>query len=178
MGLRLVPTTTVFILAAFGAFAVGGDDETPPTPTETTTVCEEGQIYDDETKACVEAETQSLNDDQRYRAVRELAYAGAYDRALKVIESATSEDTRFLTYRGFIARKQGRWSEAISFYDAALSLDPDNFLARSYLGMGLAARGDLAAAKVQLAEIRARGGQGRWPYIALKRAIVDGPQGY
>lgn len=166
------------VLALAGtAFAVGSNDETPPTPTETTTACEDGQIYDDDKQDCVTPDTQSLNDDTRFKAVRELAYAGAYDRALGVIAAADSPDNpRFLNYRGFIARKQGRMDAAMGYYTAALDADPDYLLARSYMGMGLAAEGDLTGAKVQLAEISARGGKGTWAYFALKQAITSGPQ--
>ena len=166
------------LLLAFAqpVFAVGSNGNTPPTPTETTTACEDGQIFDEDSKKCVDADTQSLNDDQRYRAVRELAYAGQYDRARQVIDTAdTPDDPRFLNYRGFIARKEGRWSEAVGFYNAALAANPDYLLARSYLGMGLAAQGDIDGAKEQLTEIRTRGGKGGWPYIALKHAINEGP---
>ncbi|CAN0605818.1 unnamed protein product, partial [Ectocarpus sp. 12 AP-2014] len=73
----------VLTIAPMMALAVGGDDETPPTPTETMTECADGQIFDDTTQACVDAtDDNAFNDDARYDAVRELAYAGAYERAL------------------------------------------------------------------------------------------------
>ncbi len=175
---NLIIFAGAFCILSAPAFAVGSNDETPPSPTETSTVCEDGQIYDEDSKECVAADKQSLNDDQRYRAVRELAYAGDYSRALGVIETASSGDPRFLNYRGFIARQEGRWSEALGYYQVALEIDPDYLLARSYMGMGYAAEGDRAAARVQLAEIRTRGGKNTWAYVALKRAIVKGPQGY
>ena len=65
---------------------------------------------------------------------------------------------------------------AKDFCAAALDADPDYPLARSYMGMGLAAEGDLSGAKVQLAEISARGERGNWAYFALKQAITSGPQ--
>ena len=43
----------VAALAPFSVFAAGSDSTTPPTPTETTTTCAEGTIWDDKTKTCV-----------------------------------------------------------------------------------------------------------------------------
>lgn len=166
-------TLFALTLVAFAspAFAVGGDD-TPPTPTETTTVCEDTQIYDEETKACVPADKQSLNDDQRYNAIRELAYAGTYDRALAIMATAKNQnDPRFLNYRGFISRKQGDMDTALTFYGQALALDPNYHLARSYMGQGLFAAGDIDGAEAQLTEIAARGGRHGWPYRALAMTL-------
>lgn len=160
-------------LALTGAAdAVGLEDELPPPTTPTTTECVEGQIYDDVSGTCVDAEKETLNDDQRYRAVRELAYAGAYDRARLVIASATqANNPRFLNYRGFIARKEGHMDEAMAYYIAALDQDPDYILARSYMGQGLVTSGKLSAARAQLREIEARGGRDTWAYEALRRAL-------
>ena len=171
--------TVAFTFAlSFAAQAAGGDD-TPPTTTRTTTECTDGQIYDEATKACVDADQKSFNDDQRYDAVRELAYSGAYDRALAVIEGAERpDDPRFLNYRGFIQRKQGNMAEAVAFYTAALEKDPDYLLARSYLGQGLAASGDIAGARGQLQEISARGGRESWAYASLKLALSGKPSNY
>lgn len=173
-----LPTVAFTFALSFAAQAAGGDD-TPPTTTQTTTECTDGQIYDEATKTCADADQQSFNDDQRYDAVRELAYAGAHDRALAVIESADRpDDPRFLNYRGFIQRKQGNMSEAVIYYMAALERDPDYLLARSYLGQGLAATGDLAGATAQLREISARGGRESWAYVSLKLALSGKPSSY
>lgn len=172
--------TIPFTLAlTFAVHAAGSDDDTPPKPTRTTTECSDGQIFDESTKSCVESEEQSFNDNDRYNAVRELAYAGAYDRADQIIASAQQpEDPRFLNYRGFIARKQGDLAQALDFYTAALAIDPDYLLARSYMGQGLAASGDLAGAKEQLTEIAARGGRNTWAYVSLKLALNGKPSNY
>lgn len=162
-----------FICLPFTAFAVGGESDVPPESTETTVECTEGQIYDEKTKSCVDAsDDNAFNDDTRHKAVRELAYAGAYERALSVLASVDNhEDARFLNYHGFIQRKQGNWNAAKGFYKAALTADPDYHLARSYLGQGLVAQGDRASAMAQLKEISARGGKGTWAYTALKLAL-------
>ena len=42
------------------------------------------------------------------------------------------------------------------------------------MGQGLVESGDKIGAKMQLAEIRKRGGEGRWPEVSLARAIESG----
>ena len=170
----LLLTTT-----AFGAYAAGSDSSTPPKQTRTSTECTDGQIYDDKAKACVDADQQSFNDNQRYDAVRELAYAGAYDRAELVMASADQpDDARFLNYKGFIERKQGNIGEAMVFYTAALDKAPDYHLARSYMGQGLVADGNIEGAKAQLYEIAARGGRDTWAYASLKMSLSGKPTSY
>lgn len=164
---------------SFGAHAAGGNSDTPPKTTRTTTECTDGKIFDEAAKACVDADQQSFNDDDRYDAVRELAYAGEYGRALDVIATAdVPGDARFLNYQGFIQRKLGNMDAAMSFYTEALAIDPDYLLARSYMGQGLAATGDLDGARTQLAEIAARGGRETWSYVALKMALNGKPSNY
>lgn len=169
--MRRTSFAAIATVIALPAFAVG-DDPIPPKPTATTTSCKDGQIFDEKTKTCLDAEKQSFNDDDRYDAVRELAYAGEYDRALQIISTAnTPKDPRFLTYRGFISRKTGNMSAAMAYYHAALRIDPDYNLARSYMGMGLASMGHKGAAKAQLDEIARRGGTDTWAYEALNAAL-------
>ncbi len=157
------------------SFAVGSNDTAPPKETKTTTECTDGKVYDDKTAACVDAKDSRLDDDRLYDAVREFAYAGQYDFARQTLAAMSSQtDDRVLTYRGFIARKEGQTDTAMRYYQAALRQNPDNILTRSYMGQGLAAAGDTAAARVQLAEIRARGGQGTWAELALLSAIENG----
>ena len=157
------------------AHAVGSDDSTPPTPTQTTTECEDGKIWDATTETCVDSRDSRLDDDTLYDAAREMAYAGRYDYAATALDAMSDQqDTRVLTYRGFIARQNGDWSAAQAFYDAALIASPDNLLARAYMGMGLLQNGDREGAEMQLAEIRARGGAGTWPDQALETALLGG----
>lgn len=166
---------TALLIAPTAVFPAGGDSFTPPTQTQTTKTCSKGQIWDDASKSCVDSSQSSLDDDQRYQAVRELAYAGAYDRAAAVLDSfADARDDRALTYRGFLARKTGQSDAAFALYAAALERNPDNLLARSYMGQGLVAAGQRDAARLQLAEIRARGGAGTWAEEALDRALKRG----
>lgn len=164
-----------FALAPQLALAVGSDDSQPPTPTETTTECEKGTVWDEKTKTCIQAEDQSLNDDQRFGAVRELAYAGRYDEALHVLATMTEGETsRVLTYQGFLLRQTGRIEDGIAAYERAIAMDPKNILARSYYGQLLVQMDERTLAEAQLDAIRAAGGQGTWAELALANAITTG----
>lgn len=157
------------------ALAVGGLEEDPPKPTETTTVCTDGKVWDADSKTCVAPRESRLDDDTLYRAARELAYAGQYEAAQGVL-AAMSDPTedRVLTYLGFTRRKLGDLEGGMAYYRAALEANPDNLLARSYMGEALAETGETALARAQLSEIRARGGRGTWAEIALRLAIESG----
>lgn len=172
--MRLIATLFLSALP-FSAFAAGSDDTAPPVKTETTTKCEEGFVWNAETKACVAPDDAQLDDDTRFNAVRELAYADRPEEALQVLATMTEGKTdRVLTYMAFANRKAGRLEEGMALYDAALMKNPDNILARSYMGQALVGMGETALAKVQLDEIRARGGEGTWAMASLQRALATG----
>lgn len=165
---------TAALIFPTGAFAVG-DGSMPPDTTETTTTCSGAKVWDATTRSCVDSRDSRMNDDDRYKAVRELAYAGEFERARAVLSSFEApESSGALTYAGFIARKTGDMAGALTAYARALALDPDNILARSYLGQGYAAQGDMEAARAQLREIRARGGRETWAEFSLETAIRTG----
>ena len=173
--MRLALSLTAMLLVAPAAFAAGSGDNDPPEPTETTTKCKGAQVWDKAKKACVDAREGRLDNDQLYRAAREIAWAGRPADALAVLDAMTEGATdRVLTYRGFAHRKAGQWEKGRAFYAAALEQNPDNFLARSYLGQGLVERGDFAGAQAQWKEIRARGGAGTWAETALLAALETG----
>lgn len=172
--MRLLPA---LILAAFPAmaFAAGSDDSEPPKPTETTTECKDGQVFDDKLKKCVDPQSGWLDNDTRFGAVRELAWAGRYDDAMVVLAAMTEGDTdRVMTYRGFIQRKSGHVEDGIAAYEAALALNPANILTHSYYGQLLVEMNEIEAAKGHLQAIRDAGGSGTWAEIALDRAIDEG----
>lgn len=163
------------LVVPMAALAAGSSDSTPPEPTNTTKVCKNGKIWDKKTKSCVDAKESRLDDDTRYGAVREFAYAGQYDDALNTLAAMSDQtESRVLTYYGFTHRKTGNIKLGMQYYTAALKADPNNLLARSYMGQGLVASGDIQAARVQLAEIEARGGKSGWPETALRQAIETG----
>lgn len=169
--------TAILLMTAlpFAAQAAGSDDSNPPTPTETTTECKEGLVWDEKTKTCVAPEDARLDNDTRFKAVRELAYAGRPDEALRVLAAMTEGETdRVLTYKGFAHRKAGRIEEGLAFYNAALTQNPDNLLARSYLGQAMVEMGELELAQVQRDEIRLRGGEQTWAFASLDRALRTG----
>ncbi len=164
-----------FATLPFAAFAAGNDDPAPPTPTQTSTECKEGEIWDEKTQLCVEPEKTGLNDDIRFEAVRELAYADRPEDALRVLASMTEGNTdRVLTYQGFAHRKAGRLEEGLAYYAQALAQNPDNILARSYLGQAYVDMNEMVLARAELDQIRARGGAGGWAEASLSQALVTG----
>lgn len=173
---RVAPSAALVILLAAPAAAVDGEPVPVPGPTSTT--CQGGLVWNPDRRVCEAPERSSLGDDVLYEAARELAWADRPSEALRVLDAmADQTESRVLTYRGFVLRRAGDWGAARRAYEAALAADPDNLLARSYFGMGLVEGGDLTAARVQLAEIRSRGGRGGWPDVALAEAIAEGTSG-
>lgn len=175
---KFVTATLLLPFLATMALAVGSDDS-PPKPTETTTECADGEVFDKKKKKCVKSASLDLDDDDRYEAVRELAYAGRSRSALMVIASAEGADTpRFLTYRGFALRQSGDVEGAMAAYHRALDLDPTHILARSYMAQGMLQQGDYAGAHDQLKLIEDQGGRDTWAYVALVQAIRGEPTRY
>ncbi|MCA0872376.1 hypothetical protein LCL97_16195 [Seohaeicola saemankumensis] len=163
-----------FALAAGGGFDTGGTSA-PPKPTETTKTCKGVKVWDEEKKRCVRPKNSSLDQDTLYGAVRELAYAGRIADAQGVLLAMSDQsDDRVLTYWGFTHRKLGDLELANDFYTRAIAQNPDNILARSYMGQGFVAEGKTQAAIEQWREIRARGGEGTWAEVSLRDAIRTG----
>lgn len=174
----LLPRCLLAIALAVGmipsAFAAGDDVTTPPAPTPTPR-CPDGQIHDQKAGKCVPVKSSSLDDKDRYQAVRELAYAERYAAASLVLDAMTDQlDDRVLTYRGFLMRKTGQLDQAVTYYRSALEKNPSNLLVRSYMGQGFVESGDLAAARRQHDEILARGGKGTWAEVSLRDALASG----
>ena len=174
--LRTALLTTTLLITPGLAFAFGTSSN-PPAETSTSTECEGTQVWDEKTETCVDAQQDSsLSDDDRYNAVRELAYAGQLDRALDILDTFSDpQDDRRLTYMGFVTRKMGDMDGGMAWYQAALDQNPDNLLARSYMGQAYLIQGNEMAAKDQLREIRVRGGRETWPERALDLALRGGP---
>lgn len=171
---KCVLAIALALLAIPSAFAAGDDVTTPPAPTPTPR-CPNGQIHDQKAGKCVSVKSSSLNDKDRYQAVRELAYAERYIAASLVLDTMTDQfDDRVLTYRGFLMRKTGRIDQAVAYYRSAIEMNPNNLLVRSYMGQGFVESGDLAAARSQHEEILARGGKGTWAEISLSDALASG----
>lgn len=159
----------VSLSMAGGAFAAGGGGDT----TSSTKKCDAGMVYDKKKKKCVDAER--APDDALFEAAVNAAYGGQYQTTIDLLSFADNQDDpRILNYLGFAHRKLGLTADASGYYQKALSIDPDYNLARSYYGQGMIVDGNVDGAKVQLAEIRNRGGEGTWAYVMLENAIASG----
>jgi len=168
-------TLSIALTLPFAAFAAGGDSTTPPTPSETTKQCWGKRVWDKETQKCVKPEESSMNGHQLLETARELAYLDRFEDAQAVLAAHPDQtDSRVLTYWGFTNRKMGRTDRANAYYQQAITQDPDNILARSYMAQGFVANGEYAQALSQWKEIKARGGADTWAEASLRRAIETG----
>ncbi|MEM9578325.1 MAG: tetratricopeptide repeat protein [Pseudomonadota bacterium] len=165
----------ILLAAALAApttlFAAGGNDSPPPKPVVT---CTGAQVFDKNKGKCVDPQKSALNRDEIYLAVRQLAYAGRYEDAQALAAFLPEDDSGRLTYMGFTHRKLGDFEVAMRYYQEAIDRDPDNILARSYMGQGFVEAGAPAKALVQLHQIRAYGGSGTWSETSLQNAIESG----
>ncbi|WP_299887171.1 hypothetical protein [uncultured Ruegeria sp.] len=174
--MRLVLVSAI-ALQAF-AFApvvhAAGGDSNPPKPTNTTKKCLFGRVFDEAAGRCVKPNKSNFTEDQLYDAVRELAYDGQYVNAQDILRVMDQDDDRVLTYWGFTYRKMGELELANAFYENAITTNPDNILARSYMGQGFVSEGKTELAIEQWREIKARGGEGSWAEASLREAIRTG----
>lgn len=166
------------LLAALpaGALAAGGSP-TPPAPTQTTTECPEGTVWDAERAACVRVESNALTDAQRHEAARELAHHGRPGDALALMATVAAPDADMLATMGFATRQVGDWEGATALYAAALEIAPGHWQTLSYWGQGHVERGEIEAAREKLSTIRATGGRGTWAEWSLADALRTG-RGY
>ncbi len=167
--MRFIPVLALCLPTA--VLAVGSDDDTPPAKP----VCADGLVHDAQSGTCVAPKDSRLDDGERYDAVRQYAYAGQMRAAIGVLDAMEDQGADgVMTYRGFTARKMGDIDGAMTWYAAALEANPDNLLARSYMGQGFVEAGAYDLARAQLSEIRARGGRGSWPELSLRLALDSG----
>ncbi len=162
-------------ILAFPSLALAVGPEDPPPPSPTTTTCESGMVWDTELERCVTIRDSTLSPADRPTVARELAYAGRFDDAIALIEGGPRPfDSAALTILGYAHRQAGRMGLGLHYYDAALTADPDNLLARAYLGQAHLLAGNRGLAEAERLEIRARGGAGTWPDRALSDALDQG----
>lgn len=147
------------------------DDAPPPTPVNS---CEGSEVFDADKGKCVDPQSSSLDRDDIYQTVRQLAYAGRYLDAQGVMEALPENDAGRLTYMGFTHRKLGNMTRAMAFYEEAIAQDPANIAARSYMGQGFVDQGRIEDAMAQLEQIRLHDGRGTWSERSLKNAIATG----
>lgn len=170
MRMRLFTLTASALLAvpllAMPAYSAGdgGSGET--------TNCSNGKVWDKKQSKCVDPQRGMIDDDSIYEAGRDLAMAGRYDEAIKVLTLAADKtDARILNYLGYSHRKAGRVTVGLGYYQEALRNNPDYTLVREYMGEAYLQRGDVASAREQLGEIEKRCGKGCKEYAELERQI-------
>ena len=73
--------------------------------------------------------------------------------SLEKAESAIGPHPDILTYKGYVWRKKGDWTQAESFYRQALAMSPDHRGATEYYGELKVLKGDMAGAKAMLARL-------------------------
>ena len=162
-------TMTAILSLPMTAFAAGSG---VPAATNPNKDCKAGEVFDTKTKTCIASQSGSLLDEDRLNAARYFAYAGDYDAANKALAALNAPGTAdALTLRGFVARKMGDFETGMTYYTAALEQDPNHWQARSYMGQGMVADGNMVGAKEQLAEIRDSGRADSWAYTMLENAI-------
>ncbi len=150
-----------------------GSGSSEPKPK--TVTCTKGNVFSESKGKCVPQQDSSLTDEDRIEELRALAYAGRTVEAQAVLATLTDQSSdQALTYWGFTHRKLGNLDAGLIFYDKALKKNPNNLLARSYLGQAHVESGRLDLARLQLKEIRDRGGDGGWPEASLAEAIRTG----
>jgi len=111
--------------------------------------------------------------DKLYAEGRILAKTGHFKKAIEILKTANQQDPHVLNYLGYSYRKSGDLDTAITYYKAALAINPDFVLAREYLGEGYVKAGRLDLAKLELAEIGKRCGKGCKEYVELA-AVISG----
>lgn len=163
--------SAAFLIPSMALANGGGNDAPPPKPAVT---CEGAKVYDKKTRRCVNAQESSLQTEEIYLTVRQLAYAGRYVDAQTLAQALPKGHDGRLTYMGFTHRKMGNVDLGKIFYEQAIAENPGNILARSYMGQGLVEAGDPVGALVQLRAIRAHGGAGTWSEASLHKAIETG----
>jgi tetratricopeptide (TPR) repeat protein len=149
-------------------FAAGSDSNTN-TPT-----CPKGQVYSQQKKMCIDAQSNLIDDQSLTTYAYVLAKQGRYEEALATLDLLKNPNTaEALNYRGYATRKLGRVDEGIGYYLKAVALDPDYTLVREYLGEAYLVKGDMVGAKKQLSEIEKRCGTTCEPYGDLAEAIAS-----
>lgn len=94
--------------------------------------------------------------DAAYLTAAGLINEGRYEQALGQLAEAGlvfGPHPDVLTYQGFANRKLGRSDVALTYYSAALKIDPQHRGANEYLGEYYVERGDLQKAKAQLGKL-------------------------
>jgi tetratricopeptide (TPR) repeat protein len=157
--------TLLLPISAFAAGDGGGGGSNQPS-------CPQGQIYSQEKKMCITAQSGIIDDGSLADYAYALAQAERYQEALATLDLMQNPNTaKALNYRGYATRKLGRVEEGVGYYLQAVALDPDYTLVREYLGEAYVSQGKLDLAKKQLEAIEQRCGTTCEPYQDLAEAI-------
>ena len=113
--------------------------------------------------------------DRAYGAAVSLINLGQYQAAIDDLQQAQSSfgpHPDILTYLGFANRKLGRFDVAETYYRQALTIAPHHRGATEYYGELMVERGDLAGARLKLAELDRQCAFGCYESDELRRWIA------
>ncbi|MGD9867833.1 MAG: tetratricopeptide repeat protein [Hyphomicrobiales bacterium] len=134
--------------------------------------CPTGEIWSCTRKECVKRTSSGATDVQLYTEALSLIQESRFREALDLLHAVQNQqDPKVLNYIGYSTRKLGDVDKGLTYYHKALALDPDLNIAREYLGEGYLQKGDVASARLQLAEIEKRCGRTCHEYEELDEAI-------
>ena len=109
------------------------------------------------------------------RLALDLNQVGAANQLLTIADDPTKPDWRVISARGTVMAKQGKYSDAIPFYERALTLSPKNPTVMNNLAMAHAMMGDPKKAEEILRQAVTE--DGATPKVRENLAIVLGLQG-
>ena len=138
--------------------------------------CASGYVYDKHKKSCVGKSSTNLPLGEILEQGWLLAKSGQFADGRELFAVAAKREPanpEALNGLGYTNRKLGNFDIAFDYYNQALRLDPNYLDAREYLGEGYAVAGQIDLAKLQLAEIAARGGTQIEQYEELADAIAQ-----
>jgi tetratricopeptide (TPR) repeat protein len=187
--LQLISAAALFATFAIApASAVPGSNPTKTDPVKTEPVkksakklkCKRGETAKQMTRngrkkwTCVKLKAEVLPNSELYNQARMLADEGEYEWALDHLRLITNQnDAEVLNYTGYANRKAGRLETGISFYQQALTLNPNYVQAREYLGEAYVLAGFNGLAQQQLAEIAKRCGTSCDAYKSLQKFMAQ-----
>lgn len=109
------------------------------------------------------------------RLALDLDQVGAANQLLAIADDPTKPDWRIVSARGTVLAKQGKYADAIPFYERALTLAPNNPSVMNNLAMAYAMMGDPKKAEEILRQATTT--EGASPKIKENLALVLGLQG-
>ncbi len=108
------------------------------------------------------------------RLALELDQISVAKQMLAVADDPAAPDWRVISARGTVLAKEGKFAQAIEFYERALTLSQDQTSVMNNLAMAYAGNGDAAKAEAMLRQAEAKGGS---PKTRQNLALVLGLQG-